>query len=100
MLSVHRVVNRFMNRSLNDRFLFRFSIVFINDRFVFEKTSPLEKTIVSKKNLLTIILTIVFKGSSLTILKEGLSLTIVDETMNFRKGSFLEKRLFLKKKIT
>ena len=43
-----------------------------------------------KKNLLTIMLTIVNEGSSLTI---------VNETKNFIKRSFLEKLSFLKKKL-
>ena len=37
MLCRLRVVNRFRKRSLNDHFLFRFSIVFKNDGFVFGK---------------------------------------------------------------
>ena len=50
------------------------------------KTIDFEKTIViEKKVLLTIMFTIVNKGSSLTIVNEGLSLTIVNGTKNFIK---------------
>jgi len=56
-----RVVNRFWKRSLNDRFLFRFSIAFKNDRFVFGTKRSFLKTTHSFWNFKRLI-TIVFEN--------------------------------------
>ena len=110
-----------MKTIVKDRFLFRFSIVFKNDCFVFEndcfvfendcfykndlkpflirlfflKNDHSWKNEPFKKNILTVILTIVNEGSSLKVVNEGLLITIVNETTYFVKTVVFGKRSFL-----
>ena len=94
-------VDIFMQRVVN-RFLFRFSIVFKNDRFVFGKKLLFLKTTHSFWNLRKTIcdrfLYDCLKEIMLTVVNEGLSLSIVNETTNFIKTVVcLENDRFWKK---
>jgi len=94
-------VDIFMQRVVN-RFLFRFSIVFKNDRFVFGKKLLFLKTTHSFWNLRKTIcdrfLYNCLKEIMLTVVNEGLSLSIVNETTNFIKTVVcLENDRFWKK---
>ena len=65
---------------------------------MFSKKRLLLKKTSFEKNSLTILLTIVKKGSSLAIVNEGLSLTIVNETKNFIKTVVFRNTIVLEEK--
>ena len=77
-----RVVNSFLNRSLNDRFSIRCSIVFKNDRFVFENDFFFLKRWATVFYTIVFYKTVVNEGSSITIVNEGSLLTIVNEGLS------------------